>query len=96
MRKDTTEAVQAQAQALIERVQRDLAAGNAFLLGQGLDPAQFHAYLRDQLTPHEKEQARKALSQEMADIEQEVREEATRRSFAGAPAQRSRRPRPIV
>lgn len=96
MRKDTPEAIMAQAQELIERVQRDLAAGNRLFREHGLDAKEFHRDLQHQLTPHEKEQARTAFLQDRADIEQEVREEAMRRAYASAPVQRSRRPRPIV
>lgn len=96
MRKKTPEAIMAQAQELIERVQRDLAAGDSFFRTHGLDATEFHQYLRYQSTPHEKEQARKEFLQDMADIEQEVREESVRRSFASAPVQRSRRPRSTV
>ncbi|MCD2512848.1 hypothetical protein [Comamonas endophytica] len=96
MRKDTPEAILLQAQELIERVQRDLADGDAFFRASGLDRQEFHDYLQHQLTPHEKEQARKALRQQMADIEQELREEATRRSFAEAPLRGVRRPRLMV
>lgn len=96
MRKDTPEAVILQAQELIDRVQRDLADGDAFFHAHGLDRQEFHEYLRYQLTPHEKEQAQKAFQQQVAQIEQEVCEEATRRAFANAPLRGIRRPRLMV
>lgn len=83
--KDSPETIMAQAQALIDHVQGDLAAGEAWLRSQGLDPEKVQKTMEAQLTPQGRLQAQQAFQADMEAVEQEVREEATRRSFA-APA----------
>ncbi len=94
--KDSPEAIMAQAQALIDRVQGDLAAGEALLRSQGLDPEKIRETMEDHLTIQGRLQAQDAFQTDMAAVEQEVREEAARHSFASPSASSVRRRRPMV
>lgn len=95
--KDSPEAIMAQAQALIDRVRGDLAAGEALLRSQGLDPEKVRATMEDHLTIQGRLQAQDAFQADMAALEQEVREEAARHSFASLSVSNSvRRRRPMV
>ena len=95
---DSTESIMAQAQTLIDRVQRDLDASDALLRAQGLDPDKVRSALQDQLTPQASAEARAAFEADMAAVDQEVSEERARSSFA-APVKSGgvgRRPRPMI
>lgn len=95
---DSTENIMAQAQSLIDRVQRDLDASDELLRGQGLDPQKVRATLHDQLTPQASAEARAVFEADMAAVDQEVGEERARAAFA-APVKSSggaRRPRPMI
>ncbi|MEI2417093.1 hypothetical protein V8Z80_13035 [Orrella sp. JC864] len=58
----------AQAQELIERVRRDLQAGEAFYGEHGLDPEQ----LARQATPQDIEKAQALVRQDLEEVEQAV------------------------
>lgn len=95
---DSTESIMAQAQTLIDQVQRDLDASDELLRSQGLDPNKVRSTLQDQLTPQAQAEARAAFEADMAAVDQEVGEERARTSFA-APAKTGgvgRRPRPMI
>ncbi len=95
--KDSPETIMVQAQALIDRVQGDLAAGEALLRSQGLDPAKIREAMEDQLTAQGRQQAEQAFQADMAAVEQEVREGAARHSFATPAVSNSvRRRRPMI
>ncbi|WP_175505179.1 hypothetical protein [Comamonas antarctica] len=88
----------AKAQALIEKVQRDLESGDQQIRNQGLDPQKVRTTLQDQLTPQASAEARAAFEADMAAVDQEVGEERARASFA-TPARSSggpRRPRSMI
>lgn len=76
------ETIMAQAQALIERAQADLASSEVLLRSQGLDPQKVRETMQDQLTAEGWQQAQQAFQADMEAVEQDVREEAARRSFA--------------
>lgn len=94
---DSTESIMAQAQTLIDQVQRDLDASDALLRSQGLDPDKVRSALQDQLTPQASAEARAAFEADMAAVDQEIGEERARSSFA-APVKSggARRPRPMI
>jgi hypothetical protein len=79
---NSPETIMAQAQALIERVQADLAASEALLRSQGLNPEKVRDTMQGQLTGEGRQQAQQAFQADMEAVEQDVREEAARRSFA--------------
>lgn len=93
---DSPETIIAQAQALLDRVQRDLAAGDERFRQQGLDPAKVRATLQSILTPQDRAQAEQAFQADMQDVEQEVREATARRAFAATATSNVRRRRPMV
>lgn len=95
---DTPETLIAQAQALIDQVQSDLAASEDFLRDQGINPEKLTAYMQSLLTDEGRQQAQHALQTDMDAVEQEVREEAVRRSFSRPAASTGgvRRRRPMV
>lgn len=82
---DTTETLMAEAQALIDRVERDMEATAAFYRREGLDPDKVRETLDGSLTVAQRQQAQQAFQADMEAVEQEVQEEAARRSF-GKPA----------
>lgn len=88
----------ARAQALIDEVQSQLAAGDEFYRSQGLDPAKVRSVLQSQgqATFDTEAEARKAFDADMAAVEQEVREEQARQSFNGAPTGGVKRPRTMI
>ncbi len=94
----TPETIMAEAQALIDRVHSDLESTADFYRSQGLDPDKVQPVLQQQLTPQGQEEARKAFANDMEAVEQEVREEVARASFAAPPpsAGAPRRRRPMV
>lgn len=95
--KDSPETIMAQAKALIDRVQGNLAAGEALLCDQGLDPEKIRETMEDHLTLQGRLQAQQAFQADMAAVEQEVREEAARLSFAAPTVSNSvRRRRPMI
>lgn len=87
----------AQAQALIEKVQQQLADGEQFYRDQGLNPDKVRTVLEEQMGAKERESAHQAFKADMEAVEQEVREEQARRSF-NAPASQTivRRPRAMI
>lgn len=97
MAADTTpESIMAQAQALIEQVQRDLDAGEAMYRDLGLDSVR--AALKARMTPELHEQARQAFEKDLQDIEQQFHEELARAGLT-APSKSpkpTRRPRLMV
>lgn len=93
---DTPEAMMAQAQALIERVQSDLAASEDLLRSQGLDPVKVRETMLDLLTIQGREQAQQAFQADMDAVEQEVREGAARQAFASPAPSSVRRRRPMI
>ncbi len=76
------ESVMAQAQALIEQVQRDLEAGDALFRELGIDPGQARATLEAQMTPEMREQARQAFEKDRQEAEDRFREELARTDLA--------------
>lgn len=94
----TPEAIIAQAQALIEQVQRDLDAGDALLRSAGLDPEQARAALQARMTPELHEQARQAFEKDRQDLEQQFHEELARAglSVTAKSPKATRRPRVMV
>lgn len=82
---DTPETLMAQAQALIDRVERDIESTAEFYRREGLDPDKVRKTLEDTLTAEQRQQAQQAFQADMEAVEQEVQEEAARRSF-GKPA----------
>ncbi|MEG1767085.1 MAG: hypothetical protein RR311_01355 [Comamonas sp.] len=82
---DTTETLMAQAQALIDRVERDMEATAEFYRRAGLDADKVRQALENSLTVAQRQQAQQAFQADMEAVEQEVQEEAARRSF-GQPA----------
>ncbi|MFN9475317.1 hypothetical protein [Acidovorax sp.] len=87
----------ARAQALVDEVQSQLAAGDEFYRSQGLDPEKVRSVLRSQSTADTEAEARKAFEADMAAVEQEVGEEQARQSFSGAaPAGGAKRPRTMI
>ncbi len=95
---DSTESLMAKAQALIDKVQRDLESSDQQIRSQGLDPQKVRSTLQEQLTPQAMAEAREAFEADMAAVDQEVGEERARASFAtpvksgGGP----RRPRSMI
>jgi len=75
------ETIMAQAQALIERAQADLASSEVLLRSQGLDPQKVRETMQDQLTAEGWQQAQQAFQADMEAVEQDVREEAARRGL---------------
>jgi len=99
MAADTTpESIMAQAQALIEQVQRDLDAGEAMYRDLGLDPDSVRASLQARMTPELHEQARQAFEKDQQDIEQQFHEELARAGLTAPSksAKPTRRPRLMV
>lgn len=89
----------ARAQALVDEVQSQLAAGDEFYRSQGLDPEKVRSVLQaqGQATFDTDAEARKAFEADMAAVEQEVREEQARQSFNGTPAGgAAKRPRTMI
>lgn len=78
---DTPETLMAQAQALIDRVERDMEATAQFYRQEGLDADKVRETLEDFLTVQNRLQAQHAFQTDMEAVEQEVREEAARRSI---------------
>ncbi|WP_159910921.1 hypothetical protein [Pantoea sp. 18069] len=99
MAADTSpESIMAQAQALIDQVQRDLDAGDALYRDLGLDPDSTRAALQAQLTPELHAQAREAFEKDKQDIEDQFREDLARAGLT-APSKSpkpTRRPRFMV
>ncbi|MET1114137.1 MAG: hypothetical protein ABWY08_04160 [Comamonas sp.] len=93
---DTAQSIMAQAQALIEQVERDLAASDEEFRRLGIDPVQLRARLQAQMSDADQEQARQAVQADMDAVEQEVREEIARRSFAAPSGRTSPRRRPMI
>lgn len=95
---DTPESIMAQAEALIQQVQRDLEAPDVFYRSLGLDPQKVRATLAEQLTPELRAQAQQQFENDVQKIEEESRQELARASFA-APVKSAkpvRRPRQMV
>lgn len=86
----------ARAQALIDEVQGQLAAADEFYRGQGLDPEKVRSVLDAQLDLKGIEAAQKAFQEDMAAVEQEVKEEQARASFAAPGTGTARRPRSMI
>lgn len=86
----------ARAQALIDEVQGQLAAADEFYRSQGLDPEKVRAVLDAQLDLKGIEAAQKAFQDDMAAVDQEVKEEQARASFAAPAAGAVRRPRSMI
>ena len=96
---DTTpESIMAQAQALIEQVQRDLDAGEAMYRDLGLDPDSVRAALQERMTPELQEQVRQALEKDQQDMDQQFHEELARAGLTAPSksAKPTRRPRFMV
>lgn len=95
---NSPETIIAQAQALIEKVQADLEAGDALYRELGLDPEKARALLEAQLTPELHEQARQAFAKDQQEIEDAFREDLARAGLT-APSKSpkpTRRPRFMV
>ena len=86
----------ARAQALIDEVQGQLAAADEFYRGQGLDPEKVRSVLDAQLDLKGIEAAQKAFQEDMAAVEQEVKEEQARASVAAPGTGTARRPRSMI
>ncbi len=96
--KDPPEVLMDQAQALIDRVQSELESSEDFYRSQGLAPEKVRAVLQGELTPQGRQEAEQAFASDMDAVEQEVREELARTSFAAPPQNTNtvRRRRPMV
>lgn len=94
----TPENIMAQAQALIEQVQRDLDAGEALYSHLGPDPQSARAALHTRITPELQAQVDKAIAQDLQDIEQKFQEELARNgsSASSKRPKATRRPRFMV
>lgn len=88
--------IMARAQALIDEVQGQLAAADEFYRSQGLDPEKVRSVLDAQLDLKGIEAAQKAFQEDMAAVEQDVKEEQARASFAAPGAGAARRPRSMI
>lgn len=86
----------ARAQALIDKAQNDLAQTDAFYRAEGLDPEKVRSVLATQLDLKGIEAAQKAFQEDMAAVDQEVKEEQARASFAAPTAGGARRPRSMI
>jgi hypothetical protein len=86
----------ARATALIDEVQGQLAAGDAYIRSQGLDPEKVRQVLDAQLDLKGIEAAQKAYQEDLAATEQEVQEELARQAFSAAPAGGVKRPRSMI
>lgn len=88
----------AEAQALIDRVQRDLESGEDFLRSQGLDPEELRKSMESQLSPQQRQEAQQAFQADLDAAEQEVQQAALHRAFAtpAASNRRVRRPHPMI
>lgn len=84
------------AEALIERVQNELAAANEALRSQGIDPELVRTMAAKQLGEKQAQQAQEACRADLEAVEQEVREEAARLAFSSASPVRSKPPRNLV
>lgn len=85
------------AQALIDQVQGQLAAGEATIRELGLDPAKVTSVMEGHMGAKEWEEAKRLLDADMAAVEQEVQEGKARAEFSkAAPGTPARRPRPMV
>ncbi|MGE8547094.1 MAG: hypothetical protein ACN6OC_06590 [Alcaligenes sp.] len=76
----TPEEIMREADALIEQVQRNLAATADIYRDHGLDPDKLPAEMNEKIQAEAQELFRKDLE----DVEREVAEEMSRRSFAAA------------
>lgn len=76
----TPEEIMHEADALIEQVQRGLAATADILRDPGLDPDKLPAEMKEKIQAEAQELFRKDLE----DVERDVAEEMSRRSFAAA------------
>lgn len=94
---DSTESLMAKAQALIDKVQRELQSSEEQIRSQGLDPQKVRTTLQAHLTPQASAEARAAFEADMAAVDQEVSEERARASFS-MPVKSSgvRRPRSMI
>jgi flagellar biosynthesis/type III secretory pathway M-ring protein FliF/YscJ len=93
---DNQSDIVARAQALIDEVQGQLAAGDAFYRSQGLDPEKVRQVMDAQLDLKGIEAAQKAYEDDMAAADQEAHEEMARQSFAAPSAGGVKRPRVMV
>ncbi|KAB0602098.1 Btc22 family type III secretion system chaperone [Castellaniella defragrans] len=80
MDKKTPEEVMREAEALIRRTERDLAATAEIFQDLGLDVRK----LQESMGPKERAEAEALFRKDMEDVEREVAEELARRSFAQA------------
>ena len=93
---NTSEAMMARAQALIDRVQSDLASGEDQLRRLGLDPEKVRKTMLGLLTVQGRKQAQQAFQADMEAVEEEVREGAARLAFVNPAPSSARRRRPMV
>ena len=83
----------AEAEALIDKVQRELDEGEVFYREQGIDR---DALIRA-MSPEQKEDAARLVAEDMADIERTVEEEKSRLAFSNSsPAKRPGTTRSMV
>lgn len=73
----------ADAEALIQKVQADLAQSDSVFTNAGLNPEKAKAVLSGLTTPKQFAEADAAVKADLAAIEQEVAEEAARRNQGG-------------
>lgn len=94
---DNPSDIVARAQALIDEVQGQLAAADEFYRSQGLDPEKVRQVLESQLDLKGIEAAQKAYQEDLASVEQEVKEEQARRAFSAPSAGSAvKRPRSMI
>ena len=98
---DNTQDIIDAAQRLIDEVQAQLSESDELLRRQGLDPQKVRSVSVAQLTSQQAEEAQEAYQQDLAAVEQEVKEELARKSFStpsrAAPTGTApRRPRPMI
>jgi hypothetical protein len=78
---DTPQAIMAQAQALVEQVERELEASEEEFRRMGIDREQLLAALEARMTDAQREQMEQEVQAHMDNIEREMREERTRQAF---------------
>lgn len=85
------------AQALIDKVERELAATDDVYRKLGLNPDKVRSVIQSQSTAQTEADGLQAFEADMADVEQEVREELARQSFRGAASTGGvKRPRTMI
>jgi len=74
---DRAARIVAEAEQLVNEIQRQLDAGEDFYREHGIDPAK----IRDYMSQKDKEEAQRLLAEDMAAVEREVDEAKARQSF---------------